>query len=146
MIIARVCHTADDGDGHSLDTVSSVEAVNRTDQACCVAGCELEVILADTLLIVCIAVEEHVRDGVLLAALEDGLHAILVIIVFLILCAYAARCGVEHDIHLLAQICESTGDRDILGRESCLVSAVNKIEIVLDSVGADHVALTKSLQ
>ena len=59
VVIARVSNTADDRDGDSLNAESTVEAVNGTDQACRIAGCQLQVILSDTFFIVCVAMDSR---------------------------------------------------------------------------------------
>ena len=146
VIVAGVSHTADDRDGDLLNTDLAVEAVDRADQAGRVAGGQLQVVLADALFVVGIAMEEHVRDGVLLAALEDGLDAVFIIVVFFILCADAAGCGVEHDIDLLAQLVKRAGNRDIFCIERGFIRAVDQIEIIFDAVCADHIALAQRLQ
>ena len=68
-------------------------------------------LLAQALLIVCIAVEEHVCNVVLLAALEDRALA-HTCVKFLVFRANTGRSGVQHDITLLNQILERTRDRD----------------------------------
>lgn len=109
MIIAGVRDAAHDRDGHALHAISAVEAVHRADEAGCVAACELQELLVDTLFKVCIAVEEHVGHVVFLAALEDGLFAVLLIenAIF----RADARVGrVEQDVTLLNELGERTGN------------------------------------
>ncbi len=90
--------------------------------------------------------EEDICDGVLFTALEDGLDAVFIIVVFFILCADAAGCGVEHDIDLLAQLVKHAGNRDIFCIERGFIRAVDQIEIIFDAVCADHIALAQRLQ
>jgi hypothetical protein len=85
-------------------------------------------------------VEKHVRHGVLLAALENGLYAHL-LIELLVLRAHAAGGGVQHDVHLAAQVLEGAGRRDVQGVEFCLVRAAHQVQVVFDAVGPDHVVL-----
>ena len=111
VIVAGVCDAAHDRDRHALHAIGAVEAVYRADEAGCVAACELQELLVDTLFKVCIAVEEHVGHVVFLAALEDGLFAVLLIenAVF----RADARVGrVEQDVTLLNEIGERTGNRN----------------------------------
>ena len=138
VIVAGVGHPADDGDGHLLDAVEPVQAVHRPDEARGVAAGELQVVLAHALLIVGIAVEEHVRHGVFLAALEDGLHAHL-LIELLILGAHAAGGGIQHDVHLAAQLLEGARHGDVVLVEGGLVRSVHQVQVVLHVVRADHV-------
>ena len=84
--------------------------------------------------------EEHVRHRVLFAALEDGLHAHL-LIELLVLGAHAAGGGVQHDVHLAAQVFKGAGHRDVQGVKFPLVRAAHQVQIVLDIVGAHHVVL-----
>ena len=146
VIITRIRDTANDGDGNLLDAERTIQAVNGANQSGGIAAGQLQIILAESLLIVGIAVEEDVRDGILLAALEDRLHAIFVIVVFLVLRADAARCGIQHDINLLAQIREAARHRNILCLECRLIGAVNQIQVILHAVCADHVSLTQRLK
>ena len=138
MVITGVGNTADDGDGDLVNAIGTVQAVHGTDQTCGVAGGQLQIVLAQALFIVGIAVEEHIGNAVFLAALEDGLHAHL-LIDDLVLCAYAAGSGVQHDVDLAAQLFEGAGHGNVMGVESGLVRAVYQIEVILDAVGADHV-------
>ena len=87
--------------------------------------------------------EEHIGNAVLLTALENGLHAHL-LIDDLVLRAHAAGSGVQHDVNLAAQLLKGTGHRDVLGIEGGTVRAVYHIEVILDAVGADHVVLPQS--
>ena len=143
MIVARIGHAADDGDGDLLDADGAVQRVHGADQAGGVAGGELQIVLAQALLIVGIAMEENVRDAVLLAALEDGLHAVLVVVVGLVLGADAAGSGVQHDVNGLAQLLEGAGHRDVQRVKLALVRAVHQVQVVLHVVRADHVALAQ---
>ena len=90
--------------------------------------------------------EEHVGNAVLFAALEDGLHAVLLIVVGLVLCAHAAGGGVQHDVHIFAQVFKGARHRDVLGRESGGIRAVHQVQIVLDAIGTDHIVLPQGLQ
>ena len=89
--------------------------------------------------------EEYVRNRILLAALEDGLDTVFVVIVLLVLGAHAAGSGVQHHIHALAQLLKAAGHRDVLRREGRGIGAVHQIQIVLDAVGADHIVFPQSL-
>ena len=140
MIVARIGNAADDGDGNLLNVESAVQSIHGTDQTGGVAAGQLQVVGANALFIVGVAMEEHISNGVLLAALEDGLHAQL-LIQHLVLGADAAGSGIQHDVNGLAQILEGTCNRDALLVESSLVSAVDQIQVVLDVVRADHVVL-----
>ena len=146
MIIAGVGDAADDGDGDLFDAVGSVEAVHGADEPGGVAGGQLEIVLTHALFVVGVAVEEHVRDGVLFAALEDRLDAVFIVVVFLVLCADAAGGGVEHNIDLLAQLVKAACNGNVLRFERCLVSAIDEIEVVTHAVRADHIALAQRLQ
>ena len=146
VIVAGICHAADDGDGHLLKADFPVQAVHGADEAGGVAGGQLQIVLAHALFVVGIAVEEDVRHGVLLAALENGLDAVLVIVVGLVLGAHAAGGGVQHDVHLLAQLVKGAGHGDVLFREGGGVSAVHQVQIVLHAVGAGHVVFPQGLQ
>ena len=140
MIVAGIGHPPDDGDGHLLHAVETVQAVHRPDEARGVAAGELQIVLAQALLVVGVAVEEHVRHGILLAALEDGLHAHL-LIELLVLGAYAAGGGIQHDVHLPAQLLEGARHGDVVFLEGGRVSPVHQIQVVLHAVRADHVVL-----
>ena len=84
--------------------------------------------------------EEHVRNGILLAALENRLHAVA-LIEHLVLRADAAGSGVQHDIDRLDQLVKAARDRNALRVERRPVRAVDEVEIVFDVVRADHVVL-----
>ena len=86
--------------------------------------------------------EEHIRDGILLAALEDRLHAVA-LVKHLVFRTDAARGGVQHDIDRLNQLLEAAGNRNALGIKRRLVRAVDQIEIVFDVVRADHIVFGK---
>ena len=90
--------------------------------------------------------EEHIRNRILLAALEDCLHAVLVIVVLFVLRADTARSGIQHDVNLLAQVREGSFHRDILLFERRLIRAVDQVQIVLYAIRADHVSLAKRLK
>ena len=90
--------------------------------------------------------EEHVCNGVLFAALEDGLDAVFFVVVFLVLCADAAGCGVEHDVDALAQLFKAAGNRDILCGKRSFVCAVDQIQLVFHAVCADHIVFAQRLQ
>ena len=143
VVVTGVSHTADDGDGNLVHTVGTVQAVHSPDEAGGVAGSELQVVLAQALFIVGIAMEEHIGDAVLLAALEDGLYTHL-LVNDLVLRAHAAGSGVQHNVNLAAQLLKGAGHGDVLGIEGGTVRAVYQIEVILDAVSADHVVFPQS--
>ena len=138
MVVTGVSNTADDGDGDLFHTKSAVQAVHGTDQTGGVAGGQLQIVSAQAQLVVGIAMEEDIGNGVLLAALEDGLNAQL-LIDFLVLCANATGSGVQHNINALAQILKRAGNGNIVGLESLLIRTIDQVQIVLDAVRADHI-------
>ena len=146
VIVAGVCHAADDRDGNLFNADLAVEAIDGTDQAGRIAGGQLQIVLTDALFIVRIAMEENIRDGVFLTALEDRLDAVLVVIVFLVLRTDAAGGGVEHNIDLLAQLVKAACDGNVLRFERGLVSAIDQIEVIFYTVRADHIALAQRLK
>ncbi len=109
--VAGVGDAAHDGDDDALHADLAVEAVDGADEARRVAARELQVVLADALLVVGVAVEEDVDDVVLLAALEDRLDA-PGLVELLVLAAHAAGRGVEHDVDLAEEVVEGAGDGD----------------------------------
>ena len=129
VIITRVSHTADNRNRDFFNPVCPVKAVNGTDEACCIAACQFQEILAYALLEVGIAMEEDVRYRVLLAALEDSLDAGL-LIENLVLRADAGRCGVKHDIHFSEEILECARYRDSQLVEIFFICAVHQIEVI----------------
>ena len=130
VIIARIRDAADDRDRNLLYAVSAVKAVNGTDQTGRVAAGELQIILVQALFIIRVAVEEHVRNLVLLAALENRLDARRLVDVNLVLQADSCRRRIEHDIDVVDKIHEIAFDRDSDFIELALVRAVNEIQIV----------------
>ena len=143
VIIAGIGHAADDGDGDLLDAELAVQAVNGTDEAGGVAAGELQELLAQAQLVVGVAMEEHVCHAVLLAALEDGLHAHL-FIDGLVGSAGAAGRGVQHHIHLGAKLLKAALHRNAEGIELGLQLHIHQIELVLHAVYADHVVFRQS--
>ena len=129
MIVTRVGHAADDGDGDLFDAIGTVEAVNGADQAGGIAGRQFQIVLADTLFIVGIAMEEDIRDRVLFTTLEDRLRVVLHI-QFLILRTDTAGGGIQHDIDLVDQFFKSSGDRNTRGVECGFVRTVDQIKII----------------
>ncbi|MPN48930.1 hypothetical protein SDC9_196543 [bioreactor metagenome] len=111
VIVARVGHSPDDGDGHLRYARRPIQRVHRADEAGGVAGGQFQEVGTDALFVVGVAVEEHVRDAVLLAALEHG-FLIVLLIDFLVLRADAARRAVEHDVDFLHQLLEAARHRD----------------------------------
>lgn len=58
MIIAGVCYTTNNRDGHLFNTERTVKAVNGTDQTRRIAGGQLQIILSNSLFIIRIAMEK----------------------------------------------------------------------------------------
>ena len=83
-----------------------------------VAGRQLEELGIQSLLVVRIAVEEDIGDFVLLAALEDGLVAVLDV-EFLVPGADSAGRRVEDDVHIGQDFVHGAGDRDASGFQRC---------------------------
>ena len=108
VIVARIGHTPYDRDRDLINTDGSVKHIDRTDEACCVAACQLQIVRANALFIVRIAVEEHVSDLIFLAALEHGFCIVLFVDLF-VLCADAAGAAVEHNIHFLHEFLKRAG-------------------------------------
>ncbi len=71
--VGGIGHTTHDGDGDFFHAHCPVNGIDRADQAGGVARGEFEIILAQTLFVIGIAVEKDIGDLVLLAALEHGL-------------------------------------------------------------------------
>ena len=142
VIIAGIGHAADDGDGDLLDAELAVQTVNGTDEAGGVAAGELQELLAQAQLVVGIAMEEHVCHAVLLAALEDGLHAHL-FIEGLVGSAGAAGRGVQHHVDLGAQLLKAALHRDAQCVELGLEGHVHQVQLVLHPVHADHAVFRK---
>ena len=115
MRVARVRHAAHDGHDDALHADGAVEAVDGADEAGGVARRELQIVLADALLVVGIAVEEDVDDVVLLATLEDRLDA-PGLVDLLVLTADAARRRVQHYVDLAEEVVEGAahGDADLV--------------------------------
>ncbi len=111
MRIARVGHAAHDGDDDALHADLAIETVDGPDEAGGVAARELQVVLADALLVVGVAVKEDVDDVVLLAALEDRLD-LASLVDLLVLATDAAGRGVEHDVDLAEQVVEGARHRN----------------------------------
>ena len=127
--VAGVGDAAHDGDDDALHADLAVEAVDGADEAGGVAAGQLEVVLADALLVVGVAVEEDVDDVVLLAALEDGLDA-PGLVELLVLAADAAGRGVEHDVDLAEQFVHGAGDRDADRVEGGLLAGLDDVQVV----------------
>ena len=73
--------------------------------------------------------EEHLRNLVLLAALKDGLLAVLLIELF-VLRADAARGGIEHDVHLGENLGHGARDGDARGLERFASPGERGIQLV----------------
>ena len=145
MVVAGVRHPADDGDGHLLDAEGPVQAVHRSDEPRGVAGGQLQIVLPQALLVVGVAVEEHVCHIVFLAALEDGLDA-QPLIDGLVLGPHAGGRGIQHDVHAAAQVLKGPGHGDVHGGKGGGIGSLHQIELVLHAVGADHVIFPQGLQ
>ena len=145
VVVAGIRHPADDGDGHLLDAEGPVQAVHGADEARGVAGGQLQVVLPQALLVVGVAVEEHIRHVVFLAALEDGLDA-QPRVDGLVPGPNTGRGGVQHDVHAAAQLLKGPRHGDVLGGEGGGVGALHQIELVFHAVGADHVVFPQGLQ
>ena len=146
MIIAGVCYTTNNRDGHLFNTERTVKAVNGTDQTRRIAGGQLQIILSNSLFIIRIAMEKNIRHGVALTALENSFHTVLFIIVLFVLCTDTARRGVQHDIHVLAEVCKAAGNRNVLFAEGGFIRAVDQIQVVLHAVLTDHTAFAQRLK
>ena len=142
VIIAGVRHAADDGNGNLFNAELSVQAVDGADQTGGVAAGELQKLLAQTQVVIGIAVEKHVCDAVLLAALENGLNT-QTLINGLVGCARSSGRGVQHDVHLFAQLLKAAFDRDAQRIKSGLEIHINEVELILHAVYANHVVFCK---
>ena len=152
--VAGVGDAAHDGDDDALHADLAVEAVDGADEAGGVAARQLEVVLADALLVVGVAVEEDVDDVVLLAALEDRLDA-LGLVELLVLAADAAGRGVEHDVDLAEEVVHGAGDGDAELVEGGLLAGLDDVQVVgharprsrarVESVGATSTTPTSSM-
>ena len=129
VIVAGVRHPADDGDGGLLHAVGPVQAVHGANEAGGVAGGQLQVLLVNTLFVVCIAMEENVGHGVFLAALEDCFDAGF-FIERLVLGTYAAGGGVQHDVHLAKKVLERAGHGNAQFIQSITVGTVHQVEVI----------------
>ncbi|MPN35152.1 hypothetical protein SDC9_182647 [bioreactor metagenome] len=75
MIIAGVRDAPNDGYGHPVQPVCPIQTIYRANQTGRIAAGQFQIILADTHLIIGIAMKKHIGDRILLASLEDSFYA-----------------------------------------------------------------------
>ena len=92
-----------DGDGDLLNANLAINGVDRADQASGVAGSQLQEVLPLPFLVVGVAMEEHIGDLVLLAALKHCLDTVLDV-QFLVLGTNAGRRRIQDDLYLFQEV------------------------------------------